>query len=267
MFKSKVESRSWNFFNWSYFCMGMASLTALTVVALLFISRLNQGKSSGEIVVYIQDLTQVIVAAMKKRKEVAPQDTGCLLAAVHRVEELKCIIRLLPIWAAGILHVTSHSHQHSFGIIQARSVDRHLSHSFQIPPASLSIFSILTVLIGLVLYERALVPFARRFTGNPTGITCLQRMGIGFVVNILATIVSALVEIKRKAMAAQHNLLDKSSAVIPISVFWLMPQFCLHGIAEVFVSVGQLEFLYDQSPESMRSTAAALYWIAISIGN
>ncbi|PSS33492.1 Protein NRT1/ PTR FAMILY 3.1 like [Actinidia chinensis var. chinensis] len=250
---------------------------------------------------------------MKKRKEVAPQDTGCLyenreldaatssngrllhsdqfkwfdraaimteddakypsspnlcrIAVVHRVEELKCIIRLLPIWAAGILHVTSHSHQHSFVIIQARSVDRHLSHSFQIPPASLSIFSILTVLIGPVLYECALVPFARRFTGNPTGITCLQRMGIGFVVNILATIVSALVVIKRKAMSAQHNLLDKSSAVIPISLFWLMPQFCLHGIAEVFVSVGQLEFLYDQSPESMRSTAVALYWIAISIGN
>ncbi|GFY84697.1 major facilitator superfamily protein [Actinidia rufa] len=336
MSKSKVESRSWNFFNWYYFCLGMASLTALTVVVYI---QDNVGWGVGlaiptivmafSIIVFLSGsplykkvkpggsplvrLTQVIVAAMKKRKEVAPQDTDCLyknreldaaissngrllhsdqfkwfdraaimteddaknpsspnlwrLSTVHRVEELKCIIRLLPIWAAGILLVTSHSHQHSFVIIQARSMDRHLSHSFQIPPASLSIFSILTVLIGLVLYERALVPFARRFTGNPMGITCLQRMGIGFVVNILATIVSALVEIKRKAMAAQHNLLDKSSAVIPISVFWLMPQFCLHGIAEVFVSVGQLEFLYDQSPESMRSIAAALYWIAISIGN
>lgn len=33
------------------------------------------------------------------------------------------------------------------------------------------------------------------------------------------------------------------------------------------MSVGHLEFLYDQSPESMRSTAAALYWISISLGN
>ena len=33
------------------------------------------------------------------------------------------------------------------------------------------------------------------------------------------------------------------------------------------MSVGHLEFLYDRSPESMRSTAAALYWISISIGN
>lgn len=146
-------------------------------------------------------------------------------------------------------------------------MDRHLSSSFAIPPASLSIFSILTTLIGLLLYERLFVPFARLFTKNPSGITCLQRMGVGFTVNIVATVVSSIVEIKRKAVAADRNLLDSPKAIIPISVFWLVPQFCLHGVAEVFMSVGHLEFLYDQSPESMRSTAAALYWIAIAGGN
>lgn len=174
---------------------------------------------------------------------------------------------MLPIWAAGILQVTASSHQHSFTIQQARSMDRSITHSFQIPPASLSIFGILTMLSGLVLYERIFVPIARRFTGNPSGITCLQRMGVGFAVNILATVVSSFVEIKRKTVAARHNLLDAPTATIPISVFWLVPQFCLHGVAEVFMSVGHLEFLYDQSPESMRSTAAALYWVSISIGN
>jgi peptide/histidine transporter 3/4 len=74
------------------------------------------------------------------------------IATVHRIEELKCIVRMLPIWSAGILLVTASSHLHSFVIQQARSMDRHLSHSFEIPPASLSIFSILTMLIGLVLY-------------------------------------------------------------------------------------------------------------------
>ncbi|KAJ4828272.1 hypothetical protein Tsubulata_028280 [Turnera subulata] len=189
------------------------------------------------------------------------------IATVHRVEELKCIIRMLPIWASGILLVTSSSHLHSFVIQQARSMDRHLSHSFEIPPASLSIFSILTMLIGLVIYERLFVPFARRFTGNPAGITCLQRMGIGLFINIIATIVSALVEVKRKKVAAAHNLLDDPKAIIPISVFWLLPQYILHGIGEVFMSVGHLEFLYDQSPETLRSTAAALYSLTTSLGN
>ncbi|KAH7844198.1 hypothetical protein Vadar_025342 [Vaccinium darrowii] len=336
MSKSKVESRKWNFFNWYYFCTGVASLMALTVVvyiqdnvgwglglgiptivmavsvvAFLLGSPLyKRVKPSGSPLVR---LVQVIVAAVKKWKAVVPEDptllyenreldagissTGRLLhsnqykwfdraaivtedddkdlnspnlwrlATVHRVEELKCIIRMLPIWAAGILLIASNSHVHSFVVVQARSMDRHLSPSFQIPPATMSVFSTITVLIGLVLYERLFVPFARRFTKKPTGITCLQRMGIGYAVNILTTIVSAFVEIKRKQVAADHGLLDKPTATIPISVFWLVPQFCLQGIAEVFTSVGHLEFLYDQSPESMRSTAVALYWIATSIGN
>ncbi|KAK4787205.1 hypothetical protein SAY86_011038 [Trapa natans] len=189
------------------------------------------------------------------------------LATIHRVEELKCIIRMLPIWAAGILLIAASSHQHSFTILQARTMDRHLSSSFQIPPASLSIFGSLTILLGVVLYERLFVPLARRFTGNPAGITCLQRMGVGFSVNILATLTASFVEIRRKKVAAAHHLLDSPTAVVPISVFWLVPQFCIHGLAEVFMAVGHLEFLYDQSPESMRSTAAALYWVANSIGN
>ncbi|GMP86323.1 hypothetical protein CsSME_00039137 [Camellia sinensis var. sinensis] len=315
MSKSRVESRSWNFFNCALTVvvyiqdnvswglgLGIPTIAmAVSVIAFVLGSPLyKKVKPSGSPLVR---MAQVVVAAVKKRKEVVPDGVGDLyenreldagvssngrllhtdqlkwldraaivteedtkdptspnlwrIATVHRVEELKSIIRMLPIWAAGILLATAQSHQHSFIILQARSMDRHLSPTFQIPPASLSIFSILTVLIGLVLYERAFVPFARRFTKNPAGITCLQRMGIGFTVNILATIVSAIVEIKRKKVAANHNLLDKPTAIIPISVFWLVPQFCLHGLAEVFMSVGHLEFLYT----------AALHWISISLGN
>lgn len=92
-------------------------------------------------------------------------------------------------------------------------------------------------------------------------------MGIGFIINILATLVASFVEIKRKAVAANHNLLDKPTATIPVSVFWLVPQFVLHGVADIFMSVGHMEFLYDQSPESMRSSAMALYWMTVSVGN
>lgn len=189
------------------------------------------------------------------------------LSTVHRVEELKSMIRVLPIWAAAILLITSYSNQHSFSVQQARTMDRNLSRSFAIPPASLAIFSVSTLIIGLAFYERLFVPFARRITGNPTGITYLQRIGIGFIANILATIVSAIVEIKRKMVAANHNQLDKPASVIPISVFWLAPQFCLHGVGEIFTSVGLMEFLYDQSPESMKSVAVALSSIAMSLGN
>ncbi|KAH9620358.1 hypothetical protein KSS87_008518 [Heliosperma pusillum] len=189
------------------------------------------------------------------------------LSTVHRVEELKSIIRILPIWSAGILLVTATSHQSSFVVQQARTMDRHLSPSFQIPPASLSIFTVVTVLIGLVLYERSIVPFARKFTKNQSGLTHLQRMSIGYTINIFATLLTSIIEVKRKSVAAQHNLLEKPNATIPITVFWLIPQYCLYGLAAVFVDVGQLEFLYDQAPESMKSTAIAFYCLTSSLGN
>ncbi|WVZ07512.1 hypothetical protein V8G54_020858 [Vigna mungo] len=336
MTKTGVASRNWNLFNWYSFCMAFASLTALTIVVYI---QDNMGWGWGlgiptiamliSIIVFVLGsplyrtvkpngspivrLAQVVVAALKKRKEPLPQDPKLLyqnwdldaaissegrllhshqfkcldkaaivteeegrdpnaapdlwkLATVHRVEELKSIIRMLPIWASGILLIAASS-SHNFVIVQARTMDRHLFHNFQIPPASMSIFTVLTLMVGVVLYERLFVPFIRRFTKNPSGITTLQRMGVGFVVSIIATLVSAWVEIKRKKVAAKYHLLDSPRATIPISVFWLVPQYCLHGVAEVFMVVGHLEFLYDQSPESMRSTAAALYCITTAIGN
>ncbi|THG22421.1 protein NRT1/ PTR FAMILY 3.1-like [Camellia sinensis] len=336
MSKAETESRSWNFFNWYYFFLDLATLIAITFLVYVQ-DNVSWGWGLGiptismalSIVVFIIGsrfykkenpegsplvrLVQVIVASVSKRKEVVPEDSTLLytnknldasissngrlvhtndfkwldkaavvtdsdqthspnqwrLSTVHRVEELKSIVRMLPIWASGILQIAAYSHQESFSIQQGRTMDRHLTHSnsFQIPPATMQVFDVFTVLIGLLLYERLFVPFARRFTRNPTGITCLQRIGIGYTICILGTVVAALVEIKRKSVAADYNLLDKPVATIPISVFWLVPQYSLHGIALVFFNVGKLEFFYDQSPESMRSTAASFYWIAIALGN
>ncbi|KAL2895812.1 Protein NRT1/ PTR FAMILY 3.1 [Bienertia sinuspersici] len=313
MTKSGVAGRKWNYFNWYYFCMGVATLTALTVIVYIQ-DNVGWGWGLGiptiamtvSVIAFVIGyplyvkikpagsplvrIVQVAVAAWKKRNVVRPADASLLwldraaiviegeakdsqppnlwnLATVHRVEELKSIIRVLPIWAAGILHVTASSHQHSFVLQQARTMDRHLTPTFQIPPASMSIFSIGTMLLGLIAYERVFVPYVRRFTRNPSGITVLQRMGIGYVINIFATIAAALIEIKRKSVAARNNLLDSPAAVIPISVFYLVPQYCIHGLAEVFMNVAHLEFLYDQAPESMRSTAAALYCLTTSMGN
>ncbi|KAK8964180.1 putative nitrite transporter [Platanthera guangdongensis] len=188
------------------------------------------------------------------------------LSTVHRVEELKSIVRMLPIWSVGILIVTASSHNHTFAIVQAKSMDRRLSGHFQIPAATMSIFSVILMLLTLCLYDRLIVPLARRLTRRPNGLSYLQRIAVGLAISLLANVSAAVVETRRRNAAAAHGLADRPSATIPISVFWLVPQYAVHGIAEAFSSVGHMEFLYDQSPESMRSTAAALFWLAVSAG-
>ncbi|CAN6337608.1 unnamed protein product [Urochloa humidicola] len=189
------------------------------------------------------------------------------LSTVHRVEELKSIIRLLPIWSAGIMLTTAGSHNGTFTIMQARTMDRSMGPHFQFPPATLSIFSTSAMLATLAFYDRVFVPLARRVTGLPSGITYFQRMAIGLAISVLSVAAAALVETKRRDAAAAHGLLDDPAAVVPLSVFWLVPQFAVHGIGDAFSSVAHMEFLYDQAPESMRSSAVALFWLAGSIGN
>ncbi|KAG9155067.1 hypothetical protein Leryth_011056 [Lithospermum erythrorhizon] len=189
------------------------------------------------------------------------------LNTIHRVEELKSLIRMGPIWAAGILLITASAQQNTFSLQQAKTMNRHLTHSFQIPAGSMSVFTLTSMLSTIVIYDRLLVRIFRRITGLERGITFLTRMGIGFVVSILATLVAGFVEIKRKHAALDNGLLNHPNTMIPISVFWLAPQYCLHGVAEAFMSIGHLEFFYDQAPESMRSTAMALFWSAISAGS
>nr|CAB3461483.1 unnamed protein product [Digitaria exilis] len=189
------------------------------------------------------------------------------LSTVHRVEELKSIMRMLPIWAATILLVTSGSHNSSFAIQQARTMDRDITPRFRIPPASMLIFTNVAMLLTLTLYDRVLVRVLRRYTGNPTGITHLQRTGVGMTLAMLANAVAAAVERRRKAVAAASGLLDAPMDTVPMSVFWLVPQYAIHGVADAFMDVGRMEFLYDQAPESLRSTAAALYWLTNSMGS
>ncbi|GJN14400.1 hypothetical protein PR202_gb01223 [Eleusine coracana subsp. coracana] len=263
-------------------------------------------------------LLQVVVAAVKKRKEAVPEDAALLyqnkeldapiaadgrllhtdqlrqvpfldraavltaddvvaadsgqpdlwrLSTVHRVEELKSIARMLPLWAASITLIAAASHNFTFAIQQSRSMDRRLTPHFTIPPASMIIFTTLTMLVSLALYDRAFVPLARRVTGLKSGITYFQRMGAGFAVSVLGVAAGALVEARRRRVAADHGLVDDPNATVPMSVFWLVPQYALHGVSDALSTVGHMEFLYDQSPESMRSSAAALFWVAGSIGN
>uniref|UniRef100_A0A7N2KQR5 Uncharacterized protein n=1 Tax=Quercus lobata TaxID=97700 RepID=A0A7N2KQR5_QUELO len=104
--------------------------------------------------------------------------------------------------------------------------------------------------------------FASKFTGLKQGVSFLHRMAIGFFISIFATLVAGFIEVKRKHVAAANGLIDSPKSTLPISVFWLVLQYSLHGISEAFMPIAYLEFFYYQAPESMRSSATALFWTA-----
>ncbi|KAI3526801.1 hypothetical protein L1887_06064 [Cichorium endivia] len=110
-------------------------------------------------------LTMVVTGCEKAREELDISTSQKLwqIDTVHTVEELKSIIRLLPIISTRITYAMAYSHQGSFTLTQARTMDRHLSALFQIPPVSMFVFGVLITLVTLASFDRLFLPFAYRF--------------------------------------------------------------------------------------------------------
>ncbi|KAG0496061.1 hypothetical protein HPP92_000752 [Vanilla planifolia] len=190
------------------------------------------------------------------------------LCSLQHVEEVKCILRILPVWSAGMLYYIALAQHQTYVVFQALQSDRHLGRSsFKIPAGSFVVFNMLALTLLIPIYDRIVVPRLRRMTGIEGGITLLQRMGIGMVISIFAIVVAAFVEEKRRSVALSHSTVWGGKVVSPMSSLWLIPQLMLLGVSEAFTVIGQVEFYYKQFPENMRSVGGAFLFCGFAISN
>ncbi|KAF8378385.1 hypothetical protein HHK36_029724 [Tetracentron sinense] len=190
------------------------------------------------------------------------------LCRMQQVEEVKCLTRVIPIWASAIIYHVAIVQQQTYAVFQALQSDRRLgSGKFQIPAASYIIFCMISLTIWIPIYDRIVVPSLRKLTGKEGGITVLQRMGIGIVLSVITMLVSALVEERRRTLALTHPTLGIAhgkGAISSMSGLWLIPQLTLAGLTEGFNSIGQIEFYYNQFPENMRSIAGSFFFCGMA---
>ncbi|XP_072966329.1 protein NRT1/ PTR FAMILY 7.3-like [Typha angustifolia] len=174
-----------------------------------------------------------------------PPSNPWRLCTITQVEELKCVLRLLPIWLTTILYSVVFAQMTSLFVEQGAAMNTSLS-SFRIPPASMSSFDILSVAAFLFLYRRLIAPVIP--------LTQLQRMGLGLAIAVAAMLAAGAVE--------HFRLRDNS-----INILWQIPQYVLIGASEVFMYVGQLEFFNKEVPSGLKSFGSALCMASISMGN
>nr|GLL33218.1 protein NRT1/ PTR FAMILY 5.2-like [Ipomoea trifida] len=186
------------------------------------------------------------------------------LCPVTQVEETKRMLKMVPILTATIIPSTVVAQAHTLFIKQGTTLKRHLGPgNFEIPPACLTAFITIFMLLSIVLYDRLFVPFIRRYTKNPRGIRLLQRMGIGLVIHVIVMVTAFLAERKRLSVAKEHGIVK---GIVPLSIFVLLPQFGLLGVADNFLEVGKLELFYDQAPEGMKSLGTAYFTTSLGVG-
>lgn len=284
---------------------GICSITMLIAILIFFSGtrRYRYKKSSGSPIVQI---FQVITAAIRKRNLNMPYNLDMLyedtpetsriahtdqfrfldkaavvaegdsemgnkysssapnpwkLCSVTRVEEVKMMAKLLPIWATTIIFWTIYAQMITFSVEQASTMERSFG-SFKIPAGSLTVFFVAAILITLAVYDRLIMPLWKKWKGKP-GFSSLQRISIGLVLSTIGMVAAALVEMKRLSIAKS---VGRSTQTLPMSVFFLIPQFFLVGSGEAFIYTGQLDFFITQSPKGMKTMSTGLFLTTLSLG-
>ncbi|XP_039849064.1 protein NRT1/ PTR FAMILY 4.3-like [Panicum virgatum] len=187
---------------------------------------------------------------------------------VTQVEHGKTVLAMVPIFCSAIIMGTCLAQLQTFSIAQGSTMDNRLGKHFQMPVASLPIIPLAMLIFAVPIYEQLFVPFARRLTGLPTGITYLQRVGVGLVLSIVSMAIAAGVEVRRKKVVARHGMVDMIPGLdyLPMSCFWLAPQFAVFGVADMFTYVGLMEFFYSQAPRALKSMSSSFLWCSLSFG-
>ncbi|XP_030924468.1 protein NRT1/ PTR FAMILY 5.6 [Quercus lobata] len=202
-------------------------------------------------------------AILEDNDSPAEKQSPWRLATITKVEELKLILNMIPIWIATLPFGICVAQGTTFFIKQGVTLDRKIANGFEIPPASVYGLAAIGMIVSVTIYEKILVPKLRKATGNERGINILQRIGIGMLFSIVTMVVAALVEKKRLNVVEN----DPKKSSLSMSIFWLAPQYLIIGFGDGFTLVGLQEYFYDQVPDSMRSLGIAFYLSVIGAAN
>lgn len=142
---------------------------------------------------------------------------------------------------------------------------RNIGKNFIIPPATLQSAITLSIILLMPLYDKVFIPITKMVTRNEKGISVMQRMGVGMFLSVIAMIIAAVVETKRLEISRETGV--QESETVPLSIFWLLPQYVLLGISDIFTVVGMQEFFYNEVPVRMRTMGFALYTSVFGVGS
>ncbi|EOX99593.1 Major facilitator superfamily protein isoform 1 [Theobroma cacao] len=221
-------------------------------------------KGSGKIP-HTDDFRGLDKAALQL-KEDGSNPSPWRLCTVTQVEEVKILIKLIPVPACTIMLSAVLTEFLTLSIQQAYTLNTHIG-KLKLPVTCMPVFPGLSIFLILCLYYSVFVPISRRITGHPHGASQLQRVGIGLFISILSVAWAGGFERFRRAYAIRHGYEVSFLTPMPdLSAYWLLIQYCLIGIAEVFSIVGLLEFLYEEAPDAMKSIGSAYAALAGGLG-
>uniref|UniRef100_H2Y7Q4 Major facilitator superfamily (MFS) profile domain-containing protein n=1 Tax=Ciona savignyi TaxID=51511 RepID=H2Y7Q4_CIOSA len=170
------------------------------------------------------------------------------------IRDTKYVLRVLVLYIPLPFFWALFDQQGSRWTLQAIQTNGYLG-SLLIKPDQVEVLNPLLIVTLIPLFEATLYPFLRYFN---IPFPPLRRMTVGLILAGCSFIAAAILQIEIDNLDLNPNT---------VNVAWMIPQFLIITVGEVFLSVTGLEFSYTQAPPSMKSVLTSIWLFTVSLGN
>lgn len=164
------------------------------------------------------------------------------------VADTKTILNVLVLFLPLPLFWALFSQQNSRWIFQATRMNGDLKY-FTIKPDQFTLMNPLICLIVIPFFEFVFYPLLARVGFKSP----LQKAALGGYLAVIAFIMSAVIETR----------IERET----LHMAWLLPQYFVMTLGEIFIVIPLMQFSYTEAPESMKSVLQAFRLLTSAFGN
>ncbi|KAG6640180.1 protein NRT1/ PTR FAMILY 5.5 [Carya illinoinensis] len=217
-------------------------------------NKLYENQLSAHFVPHTQGLRFLDKAAIIVTTQTTPdqqEQNGWKLCRVTEVEEVKLLIRMIPLWMTFIMSGVVRSIGDTYFAEQANNMDDKIGKLTVPGLFILQAFYQVSKLVFTELSSKVANKLSQKSSGR-----CVGPIGVilAMVFSILCCVIAAKVETGRLNVTKSVGLVEKPSEIIPMSIFWLLPQFFLLAAVD-----GTSEYLCDDLDEVSGYGIACFY--------
>ncbi|XP_044497785.1 protein NRT1/ PTR FAMILY 5.5-like isoform X2 [Mangifera indica] len=208
----------------------------------------------------IKILRRLDKSAIVESSNLSPEEqrNAGRLCTVREVKEIKLLFKMIPLWINFVVLGLLVSTGDTFFPEQGNN----LNDDADLCTVLLIIRSISPIILGFLL---KLV--VRNWDTKTKKQAQILKIWAGMMLSVFCCAVAWRVEVHRLNIVNKEGLQYKPDDVIPMSIFWLAPQFILLGLTQALASDGLNEFVTYEFPESTQKYVKSINEFVIGIGS